>query len=513
MNRTETPIMMAEALENDNPGLTQVSSSTHFIYYRNESHDTSIMKEMKKLYDEDLLKDVKLCAGDLEFSCHKNVLAATSAYFKLMFTIGLSECNKDRIDIFDVDPKSLKEIIEYAYTGKLKISRTNAQNLLGAASLFQILPVQRACAKFMESQLDIHNCIGIHYFAQIHSCFDLKMKAREFIEKNFAEVCKSEEFMSLDFVQISELILSDELNVEREEVVLGSVLTWVDHDPEDRGEFFCDLLPLVRLGLIKSKYLTKLLHHKFVRECEKCMKHIKDFQEYENNPGKYDGETDFSLCLRSGMYVPENCLVLIGGVNQASIRPCVNCYNPISEECFFLEDFPEARKLDMYDCEDLACVVTEDNLLFAGGGNYIYHHMFEDSEDESFEDLEYKEYVVQKDFYQFDNDHNEWVLKAPMLFPKSNFTLASLNGKIYCFGGLTENKHPTEIIEVYDVDKNRWNYQGMLPTTLVDLGSVVYDSHIYLLGGRTGVGAHNSLIRYCKCSKNLNAERERTTII
>lgn len=137
--------------------------------------------------------------------------------------------------------------------------------------------------------------------------------------------------------------------------------------------------------------------------------------------------------------------------------------------------------------------------MFTGGGNYIYHHLFEDSEDDSFEELEYKEYIVQKDFYQYDMDHNEWIAKSPMLFPKSNFTLVSLKGKIYCFGGLTENKHPTEIIEVYDIERNRWNYQGMLPTTLVDLASVVYKDDIYLLGGRTGVGAHNSLIRYvCK---------------
>lgn len=93
-------------------------------------------------------------------------------------------------------------------------------------------------------------------------------------------------------------------------------------------------------------------------------------------------------------------------------------------------------------------------------------------------------------------DHNEWIARSPMLFPKSNFTLTSLKGKIYCFGGLTENKHPTEIIEVYDIERNRWNYQGMLPNTLVDLASVVYKDDIYLLGGRTGVGAHNSLIRY-----------------
>lgn len=36
----------------------------------------------------------------------------------------------------------------------------------------------------------------------------------------------------------------------------------------------------------------------------------------------------------------------------------------------------------------------------------------------------------------------------------------------------------------------------MLPTSLVDLCSVVHDDYIFLLGGRTGVGAHNLVFMY-----------------
>lgn len=476
------------------PKLAGITSYTNF---RNDSHESTLLKEMKKLYDEDLLKDVTLCVENLEFSCHKNVLAATSPYFKLMFTLGMVESKKDKIEIFGVDSCSLKDILEYAYTGKVRITQSNAQNLLAAASLFQILPVQRACANFMENQLSVCNCVGIHYFAESHNCIALKIKAREFIEKNFVEICQGEEFLCLTYNRLAEIVTSDELNVEKEEIVLDAILAWVAHDFKARKAFFCDLLRTVRISLISKRYMKeKLWQHKLVRECKKCQEYIKELQDYESNPSTYEGETDFSLNLRSGMYQPEGCLLVLGGVELTNVRPCINCYNPVSQECFYIEEFPEPRKQDTYDCEEIACVVTEDNLVFAGGGNYIYHHLFEDSEDDSFEDLEYKEYVVQKDFYQYDMDHNEWIARSPMLFPKSNFTLTSLKGKIYCFGGLTENKHPTEIIEVYDIERNRWNYQGMLPTTLVDLASVVYKDDIYLLGGRTGVGAHNSLIRY-----------------
>ncbi|KAH3851436.1 kelch-like protein 12 isoform X2 [Dreissena polymorpha] len=486
-----------EAEEDAAMDLYKLGIIKSYMNFRNDAHESSLLKEMKRLFDEDLLKDVTLCVGKLEFTCHKNVLASLSPYFRLMFTLDLAEKKQDRIEIFDVDATAMKDILEYAYTGKIKITIRNVQDLLSAASLFQILPVQRACAKFLENHLSVSNCIGIYHFAEIHNCVALKIKAREFIEKNFTDVVKSDEFYSLNLIKLSEFILSDELNVETEDTVLEALINWAEHEFASRKNDFCELLPLVRLPLIRSHIVRdKLGKHPLVLNCTKCKSYLQHLCDFEDNPATYEGDFDFSLNLRTGMYVPQSCLLIIGGVEQTGVRPCPNCYNPVAREAFYIDEFPESKKIGKYDCEDIACVVTEDNQIFAGGGNYIHHHLFDDSEDDSFEELEYKEYVVQKDFYQFDMDHNEWCARAPMLFPKSNFTLASLNGKIYCFGGLTENKHPTEIIEVYDIERNRWNYQGMLPTTLVDLSSIVYKEHIYLVGGRTGVGAHNSLIRY-----------------
>ena len=108
-------------------------------------------------------------------------------------------------------------------TFQVEVTRENAQNLLATASLLEMMPIQRACAKFMEMQLDVNNCIGIHDFACAHSLLELAQKAREFIEKNFTQVSVTEEFLHLSFSQLLELLGSDELNVEKEEVRLTCV--------------------------------------------------------------------------------------------------------------------------------------------------------------------------------------------------------------------------------------------------------------------------------------------------
>lgn len=467
------------------------------VMFQNEMHAGNFLKEMNLLYEDDLLKDITLCVQGQSLSCHKVVLAAASPYFKAMFTLDLNESKQSHIELHEIDFESVSFIVDYSYTGSINIHQDNVQNLLGAASLFQILPVQKACAKFLETQVDNSNCIGIFNFAHIHNCDSLRLKAREHIEKNFTEVCRGEEFLCLSLDKVEDLISSDELNVEREEIVFEAVMTWISEKEEDRRSFIGGLLPHIRLGLLSVKYLKdNVMNNKYIQDSDTCINLLESLIKLESNPELYCGKHNFSLALRSGMIKPEHCLLFVGGTDHGRRNTSINCYNPLTRETFYMEDYPTAKRLGDYEVEDLSCVVTEQGMLYSGGGNYIYHDFPSEhfDSDDSFDDLE--ERIVRKDFYCYDNDHNKWLSMAPMLFPKSNFTLASLGKKIYCFGGVTENQHPTEIIEVYDIEKNRWSYQGMLPTTLVDLCSVVYDEYIFLLGGRTGVGAHNLVVMY-----------------
>jgi hypothetical protein len=98
--------------------------------------------------------------GNASFSCHRNVLACISPYFKAMFTNDLHESRQQEISLQEVDAESVRSIIEFAYSGRIEISQGNAQSLLAAASLFQVNSVMDACAHFKETQLDELNCIG-----------------------------------------------------------------------------------------------------------------------------------------------------------------------------------------------------------------------------------------------------------------------------------------------------------------------------------------------------------------
>ena len=364
----------------------------------------------------------------------------------------------------------------------------------------------------MKAQLDATNCIGINLFAQLHGCNDLAIHAREYIEKHFTEVSLSEEFLQIGFTQVSEIMTSNELNVEKEEIVFDALLRWIHYDMENRREHMCSLIQPIRFGLLSLAYLQKsVMKCPLISSCAKCSHLVTDIKSFEMNPATYRGQYKFNMVLRLGMIKPEKCFLLLSS-NKSNPTATVNCYNPLTRETYYvsmiqpdqcmlshdqgmLPDDPFDYEGAVYDIEYPACVVTAENQIYLAGGNTSSSEQFSDTySDDSYHS--YNEHSVQKHFFLYDNDHDTWVRKAPMLFPKSNFALVHVSGKIYCFGGVTFYQHPTEIIECYDCVTNRWTYVGMMPVTLVDLCAISYEKDIYILGGRTGVGAHNVLMKY-----------------
>ena len=46
------------------------------------------------------------------------------------------------------------------YLNKVKVTESNVQFLLPAASLLQIMPIVEACAEFLKDKLQPANCLG-----------------------------------------------------------------------------------------------------------------------------------------------------------------------------------------------------------------------------------------------------------------------------------------------------------------------------------------------------------------
>ena len=101
------------------------------ILMREKDYGHELLTALDEFRTASMFTDVVLCVREYdrlyEFPCHRSVLAASSAYFRAMFSTNLKEGNEHHTDIFEVSADILEAIIDYAYKGEIKISIDNAE--------------------------------------------------------------------------------------------------------------------------------------------------------------------------------------------------------------------------------------------------------------------------------------------------------------------------------------------------------------------------------------------------
>lgn len=184
-----------------------------------EEQMKQVFGTMNSLRKRKELCDIILNVDTRQIFAHRIVLASFSPYFYAMFTTDLAEKRQSSVTLKAIDAHSVELLVEFAYTAQIEISDSNVQNLMSVSSIFQVAVVQKACCKFLESQLDPRNCIGIMRFAQSYNCVNLADRAKDYCFRYFNEMSKQEEYLNLDNEQVSYFIRRDELFVQSEDEV------------------------------------------------------------------------------------------------------------------------------------------------------------------------------------------------------------------------------------------------------------------------------------------------------
>lgn len=95
--------------------------------YRHVDHCIKAFQTMNSLRLQNILCDVVIKTGSVEFPAHKIVLASCSAYFYAMFAGELSESKQLNVTMKDVDPVALEMLLEFAYTAEIQVTEENVQ--------------------------------------------------------------------------------------------------------------------------------------------------------------------------------------------------------------------------------------------------------------------------------------------------------------------------------------------------------------------------------------------------
>ena len=170
----------------------------------------------------DLRKQSQLCdvvvnISGRAFHAHKAVLAASSTYFMSMFTSGFKESTESEVTI-EGNPDIFQTLLEYAYTGNMKIKPKTAFDILQMACYLQFTDVSQYCCEFIKldsvdsssDKISIEDAFRILLLARDQEDLKgVKQEALMYMCSNLKELKQTEEFLE----NCTESLLSDFLNL------------------------------------------------------------------------------------------------------------------------------------------------------------------------------------------------------------------------------------------------------------------------------------------------------------
>lgn len=278
------------------------------------SHNGDLLVNLNIQRQSKILCDVILVIGDDELPAHKGVLAANSKYFLAMFTAEMAERTMEKIRIFGISTSAMKQVLDFIYTGVVNVTEENVRELLGASSFLLIQKVQKVCSKFLQNILVAKNCLAILSIADEFCCEALYRSCVIFLCQNFLEVSQTDDFARLDGESVKKMLLSDDLNIEKEEDLVYVVINWIKHDIEKRKH----LLPVL-MRSIRMKFIQKPLDGL-----------LELFQELQFNSTSEIMQSCITLssAVPRKSYSNVNVILSVGGCSKSRILKQIYCYIP-----------------------------------------------------------------------------------------------------------------------------------------------------------------------------------------
>lgn len=149
------------------------------------------------LLQDTLFADVALSTETKTFMAHKAVLASRSSVFKAMLTSGMLESAQNTVEINDFEEEVVNAMLEYMYTGETPSLNEKAPDLMQIAEKYDLSGLKEDCEHAIAANLTVDNCAEILVLAHLHNAAQLKPKVIEFINRNKADVKRTQSFQQV----------------------------------------------------------------------------------------------------------------------------------------------------------------------------------------------------------------------------------------------------------------------------------------------------------------------------
>ncbi|KAJ5077468.1 btb-domain-containing protein [Anaeramoeba ignava] len=244
------------------------------------------------------------------FKTHKSILSSRSQYFKSLFKSKMKEYQENKLILKDVSSSILFPILNYLYSGKIKINSENAIQILIFSSKYLIDDLIKICSNFIKKNLQFENVVDILKLSESMNLNQLFDSSYQFISENFEEFIKTPFFLELEENRLNSILSNNFIDTDEFEI-FESIIKWGKHklninqekdnqklNKEEKEKIQDQILNVIekirfihfsqeeleytlKEDLIPNQYLRELVHFLLLRNKEN-ENELEEFIEKEN---------------------------------------------------------------------------------------------------------------------------------------------------------------------------------------------------------------------------------------
>lgn len=187
-------------------------------------------------------------------------MMSSSKYFQALLGPHFKEGQQEEVTIADIDGPTLKSIIDFCYTGELRITDENIEHIIAAASAMEFVVIEEKCQQFWSKNVTTSNCLEIFSLADRYSFLKLRKKSLDIICEYF-DVVSITELQTLTFSCFFELLKCDLIHVVwQEEFIFHRMMLWIEYNAINRSKYAPELFQLIRLGILTKSVRCVQIH-------------------------------------------------------------------------------------------------------------------------------------------------------------------------------------------------------------------------------------------------------------
>ncbi|XP_049315426.1 kelch-like protein 1 [Bactrocera dorsalis] len=474
------------------------SSSQTLALQRNSSEQNRFMEKLMtkifNFYDEQSLIDVtfKVSNPTAFVPAHRLVLAAASPYFENLFNG--NQGTNPIIEINDIDSDIFEHLVIFCYTGQAHITVDNVAAMLNAAIVLQLDDAITSIVDYLMAHIDEYTLQGAYTLEREMKCELLRQKIFEYETQNFMEISRSDEFLNFDVEKVQRILVSDNLNITREENAYDAIQRWYNYDVPARQEQLPLLIACLRLTQFKVDFL--MTHIQPLPGCELlAFKALSWIREPTTRP-----MINMRFTKPRGISAT-NC-------DEKTILALCSTLNPKLLQYNKTEDKWQEYAIIKMDYELYRTILKDDNLFFIGGCKKMARlnvvrswnirnktwqnlpgmiearrrHCVVELNDKIYAIGGYGDNVLSS--VERYSTSDGWKFVNSLIVERYDAGAVTLNGKIYIMGGCNGKSQSLKSVECYNPDSNTWNYCADMTEHHNFACVTVHKGHIYVLSRR-----------------------------